>query len=460
VPIPGKRIIIVVCASSLVMSGLGSSGVADSGANTPVITLHSPAKRPAGAWARVSPARVLAGAWTPLRFSLGIPPSGLTDGRVTLSIPKGWARPSTSAASAGQVTASAGALTVRGRLVIVQGLSLPPGSELFITYGGGPSGATEPTVIGRHTFLLSLAPDPAAKVARAPHSLPVLVATPDPRCSATPNPNGVGQPLLVPNGIAEPNLHNTRASTGLIRQCFGPDGLTTSVTVTDISPIGVGPAGFPEVGYGYNLYDQPFCRPCHSAPFPLPVAAIGGLSRDHRIVTEYTLGDSSPSSLPLDFILDLWLERNPVPGRSPQLGDVELLVFLYEHAIATCLASPTPIALTTTVSFNGRQVSSRWQVCRIRGGTDATPVAFFLQSPGQSRAAQLGLPLRDFVQGAERFLGRNLGRHELLGIELGGEFDQCFSPAVCTVSSVSWSWRISRLALVGRSSFIPIVFSA
>jgi len=73
---------------------------------------------------------------------------GLLDGELQLVVPQGWSNPSTDAASAGYVTASPGAVRVRGRTISISGLSLRTGEIVTVVYGsrahGGP-GANAPT---------------------------------------------------------------------------------------------------------------------------------------------------------------------------------------------------------------------------------------------------------------------------------------------------------------------------
>jgi hypothetical protein len=54
-------------------------------------------------------------------------------------------------------------------------------------------------------------------------------------------------------------------------------------------------------------------------------------------------------------------------------------------------------------------------VCRIDGGTDATPVAYLLEDPPQSRSGEISLPVRRFVAQAGKYLERDLGGYSLMG---------------------------------------------
>jgi len=341
------------------------------------------------------------------------------------------------------------------------GADIASGSTLVVTYGGGPSGATVPTHPRRYAFTASIAgASDQRPVAVVPPPI-IVVEAPSSGCRADADPEGVGARVLaLPNGIARTNLHNTSQSTGAVRQCYSPSrGSTTSISLTSVTPVGHGPLGYLEVAYGYDAYGQPFCRNCRSEPFPMRVADLGAAPHDFWVTTRYALSVPSPDWLPFDFIYDFWLERNPSEGVAPQSGDVELLVFLYEQDMATCLDEPTaPAMFSTPAVFDGRPVLSTWRVCQIRGGTDATPIAFFLDTPSAARVGKVSLRIADFVQQAAAHLDADLTGHVLMGVELGGEFDQC-EPSGCEVSGPSWDFVISELSVHSSSAAIPIVFT-
>jgi hypothetical protein len=341
----------------------------------------------------------------------------------------------------------------------VRGIDLSQGQSLTVTYGGGVQGATQPAAVGTYTFAVSAAADSSAPLAAVAQPPSIRVTPPAFGCSTTTNPSGIGSQLLLPNGVSQPNLHNTGSSRGVVKQCYTSSGLTTKVQLSDISPGGYGPAGYPELAYGYHLYAQPFCGNCHVEPFPLRVSDLRRPANDYRLTAKYSLAHPSPRSLPHDFIYDLWLERDPTAGRGPRQGDLELIVFLYRQTSATCRRSRGAVAFSTKITFNRRPLVSRWRVCEIDGGTEATPVAFSLKQPSQARSAEISLRLADFIDEAGRFLGRDLGSYSLMGIELGGEFDFCSPPAGCVTPNANWRWRVSRLALEGPSAAIPVAFS-
>jgi hypothetical protein len=296
----------------------------------------------------------------------------------------------------------------------------------------------------------------AAPAGRSPN---VQVPRPVYGCTTSRNPSGIGAQVALVNGVAEANLHNTHSSVGQIRQCLSASGLTTSVGLSRLSAIGAGPAGFPEVAYGDNLNDQPFCRTCGARPFPLPLSALNGSYRSYAVTADYSLGSPSPPSLPVDLIYDFWLRQHPSPGVPPRSGDIELLIFMYQRGMANCTPGRVPVTFTTNLEVSGSPRSTTWRVCQIYGGTAATPVAFFLESPAQSPSGQMSITLSDFVDEVGRYVGGPLGGYSLMGIELGAEFDQCSIGAGCQVDNPSWQWQITRLTFGDSSKEIPIVFA-
>jgi hypothetical protein len=414
-----------------------------------------------GLVAQVQPARVVAGAWTRLTLTVSGGARGIHNGVITVSAPSGWPAPSARPASAGYVTASAGIVASAGRSALVRKVDLAPRAVLTITYGGGRAGATEPTVSGIYNFRVRVASGRRSNSASITRSLVVRVQPPRYGCQTAIDPVDAGPSLALPNGIARSNVYNAAGSSGVVRECYGRSGAVARIRLKAASPTGPGPLGYPEVAYGYHLFDQPFCRTCHSQPFPLPVSTLRRFPKIFRVSTTYSVGDASPESLPRDFIYDLWLERNPAPGREPRPGDLELALFLYRGSdTGPCVPDALRSTLTATALVNGRSVSTHWTVCRFLGGTAATPVAFLLTYPAESRTASISLPIAPFIDSAGQFAGEDVSEHSLMGIELGGEFDQCSGPSGCIASALNWSWHISRLIFEAPTGVVPIVFPA
>lgn len=406
--------------------------------------------------ARVNPGHVVSGSWTPLSFTVRAGTAGIQGGVLTLAVPPRWPAPSRSADAAGYVRASVATVATHGRVASVKPVNLPPHGRLTLTYGGGLGGATEPVVGGTYAFTLQVASP--LRGDRAGRRVAVQVRPPRSGCHVEINPTGAGQTLLLPNGAARPNVYNAGVSSGELVQCYGARGATTRIRLTSASARRSGPLGYPELAYGNDLLNDPFCRTCHSQPFPLRVSALLGSPRAYRLSASYELMAAAPPSLVRNLMYDLWLERDPIPGVAPRPGDVEVLVILYHVGRQPCVDGMPTSRLTTRGTFDGRSVITRWTVCRILGGTPATPVAFLLTSPAESPHATISIPPAVFVDSAGRFLGQDLRPDSLLGIELGSEFGACSDPRRCAGGRSAWSWRVSQLTLVDTAGVIPIVF--
>jgi hypothetical protein len=80
---------------------------------------------------------------------------GIVDGAFDLKVPKGWSAPSVNPSAAGYVTATAGSISVAGSFIYIEGLTLPAGSTLTITYGsraGGGPGAKATYLVRTQTW--------------------------------------------------------------------------------------------------------------------------------------------------------------------------------------------------------------------------------------------------------------------------------------------------------------------
>jgi hypothetical protein len=272
-------------------------------------------------------------------------------------------------------------------------------------------------------------------------------------CDATSTPNSAQEDYFpLAHGVSAVNLWNVTSSAGSIRRCYGTAGLTTAISLSRVVQNGAGPAGYPEVAYGFGLTDRPFCptaNACQTKPFPL---ATTTLRNSYLLSTTYAIG---ATPVPYDFIYDFWLERSPTAGgpvtctstdappSCPQPGDVELLIVLDHRAIPFCKSAPSQVSEPLTL--DDRASAATWTVCSIAGGTEATSVAFFLDRPAERRSASVSLQPKAFVDAALSFLGHGYATaaYDLMGVELGGEFDSC-STSNC---QPAWSWRLGQLAL-------------
>ena len=424
-----------------------------------VVDPEASAKPPPAGVVFVKPGRVSAGGWTTLSFAVRADKAGIDSGTVAIDVPVGWSAPSTEVLAPGRVTASTGSVTIDGRTINVTGIRLLPSSTFLLTYGGGYGGATEPTQAGSYRFEASVIARNGTWVGQKLQSAVVAVTAPLYGCNSASRPAGVGGQLPLQNGVVQANLYNTWESAGSIRQCSGPTGVTNDLALAGLRATNYGPAGYPEVAYGYNLNDHSFCGSCPTRPFPVRISELLGDSNDLRLSLDYSLGKASPPTLPRDFIYDVWLERAARPDQPPAPGDVELIVFLYQQNIAACSDGTTPMPFSSVLTIDGKAVLSTWHACHIKGGTAATPVAFFLDTPAQSESGRLNLGLRDFVNAASTFLGQSLSDHSVLGVEVGGEFDQCSVQDGCQVPQLRWGWSVHELTILDGRGSVPVVFS-
>ena len=103
-----------------------------------------------------NPAAVSAGAThRTIVFTFTAPAGGMAGGQILLTVPAGWSAPSGVSSAAGFSTSSTGSLTVNGRTITVDPVTVAAGTHVTITYGskasGGP-GTTAPTAFGNQTW--------------------------------------------------------------------------------------------------------------------------------------------------------------------------------------------------------------------------------------------------------------------------------------------------------------------
>jgi len=88
------------------------------------------------------------------------------------------------------------------------------------------------------------------------NSLLSISSGPNATCESVVNPNSSSSfNLPLENGLAQPNLWGLNSATGIVQQCYGTNGLQTSIRLTAIKSKVTKPLGYPEVIYGNNLYD-------------------------------------------------------------------------------------------------------------------------------------------------------------------------------------------------------------
>jgi hypothetical protein len=85
-----------------------------------------------------------------ITFTYTVAAGGMADGSFQIAVPKGWSAPSRTASAAGYVTTDVGTISVSGRVIFVDDLTLAAGSTVRVTYGsraGGGPGAKATSVI-------------------------------------------------------------------------------------------------------------------------------------------------------------------------------------------------------------------------------------------------------------------------------------------------------------------------
>jgi hypothetical protein len=194
-------------------------------------------------------------------------------------------------------------------------------------------------------------------------------------------------------GSIQENLWNLQSSSGSISQCTKTTGIKTTISLdtinyganlgtcnvfNDFHFCGVGPAGYPEYGYGNSSYDLSFGSQNSLLEFPMQMKTFDKLG--YWATVKYNLGTPNPSTLPTDFAYDLWLEQSPVPGQAPETNDLEVMIDLYNNKLlptsqqyclylgplgTQCITTPGFSEVgtyTTTLKVNGVSQSSTWDV--------------------------------------------------------------------------------------------------
>jgi hypothetical protein len=291
-------------------------------------------------------------------------------------------------------------------------------------------------------------------------------------CSSRQDPAGgagipaerVPTPIGVTRGIAEGNLWNTVSAAGRITQCYGPMGLATRLALHHVVYRQPGPAGFPEIGYGRDLVDVPFClysaSLCPRTRFPTRLSGLPAGRNGLTTTVRYRLGRPRPRQMNLNVAYDLWLERAPRRARHPQAGDVEVMLSLHRHGVISCGRGST--SWSDNIRLDGRRVRARWRSCNYVGGSEAQLIPVVLESPSVSKGT-VTLALKPLIARAVKQAARTdatarWGSYALMGIEFGAEIGWCRG-LPCRESALRWTFRVSKLVLNWGSTAIPIVSS-
>lgn len=135
------------------VTGVGSP---KAGALVDALCAATPSTAGAGTL-QVLPTSVEAGATTTLTFTYTAPTTGVADGSLVVVVPSGWSPPTTNP-GVGHVAASAGVVSVVGRVVTVTGFTVAGGATVTVTYGDGALGVVAPSTGRTSTFSASESP--------------------------------------------------------------------------------------------------------------------------------------------------------------------------------------------------------------------------------------------------------------------------------------------------------------
>jgi hypothetical protein len=267
-------------------------------------------------------------------------------------------------------------------------------------------------------------------------------------------------------GELETNLWNCVSSTGTVTEASSSSGLTTTVDLANLVYKSPGPIAYTELGYGNNLLDMTFQQTGNSdssLEFPITVSAFDSLGI--WATTSFTLGQTTPSNLPVDLAYDFWIEQNPSPGSPPAAavcvasictgGDLEVMIWLYDNNNSPS-GSPYGTPFQDTVMSNGVQSSSSWQIYQGIGGSNTETISFVLSSPSPSTSNTISLRLQDFIEKAVSIyeaglLNPSLSNAQLMGIELGTEYGGS------GYSTASWQWSLSEYSFQNACNYLQLL---
>lgn len=279
--------------------------------------------------------------------------------------------------------------------------------------------------------------------------------------------------LPLENGVAQPNLWGLGSASGSVEQCYGANGLQTSVRLSAIKSTVTEPLGYPEVIYGDNLEDQPVPSGGTSQlGFPLQLSSFDTLNL--WATAKYSISTPTPASMPYRLFYDLWLERNPASGKPPSSADFEIGVS-FAYTPLSPLEIPIPISTLSNepIIINGQTETSKWSLYKaLSSGTSAPFYQFFLVSPTQQPSATISIRLQDFIDyfgdylsSPENYLTNLLGPHSLsgyrlMGIELGTEFaGGIWELTEPSNVQLNWDWCLSSYSFSTTSPAINLITS-
>jgi hypothetical protein len=255
-----------------------------------------------------------------------------------------------------------------------------------------------------------------------------------------------------------------------VEQCFGTNGLQTSIQLSAINSKVPEPLGYTEVIYGNKLDDMAVGT--NRLGFPSLLSAFDTL--DLWATAKYAIPTPAPTGMPYRLFYDLWLEQNPSRGNPPSSTDFEIGI-TFAYTPLNPLEFPIPISTLSNepIIINGQTETSKWNLYKaLLPGTSAPFYDFFLASPPQQPSDTISIRLQDFIDyfgnylsSPESYLINLLGPHslsgyQLMGVELGTEFAggawQLIEPSNI---QLNWEWDLSSYFLSTTSSTINLITS-
>jgi len=279
--------------------------------------------------------------------------------------------------------------------------------------------------------------------------------------SSVKDPNsgsGFNPSLKLTNGIAQPNFYTLDSSTGKVQQCYDANGLSTWIHLSGINTqhLNLAPVGYSEAMYGYSLEygDVRGNGGSSLLQFPMHISDLDSLNLWGT--SSYSLSVPSPSDMTYNFFYDLWLEKNPVAGRMPQLGDFEVGISLATHDPFPPDDAYLVGQMTDQIYVNSQVQPAIWNLYFVIGGTSATFYDFVLATPTQQTNGIVSVHFRDFIDtlSTTYLTGfTDLSTYHLMGIELGTEYSWGKPGRQAT-----WAWNIASYYLA-TDDFLTIVSS-
>jgi alpha-tubulin suppressor-like RCC1 family protein len=134
-----------------------------------------------------------------ISFTYTAAAGGTHEGTLAITVPAGWTPPSINPGEPGFTSASAGRLSVDGRTIRVDGLSLATGRSLVVQYGHG-AGGIRPTASGATSWVVREQSSPGGALSPLPKPTQIAVLAPDGSgtiaASASAVPSGESQRAL------------------------------------------------------------------------------------------------------------------------------------------------------------------------------------------------------------------------------------------------------------------------